>query len=341
MSLAVGVDIGGTKVLGGVVAEDGTVVARARRPTPSHDVADTATAIAAVVAELRERHGVDAIGIGAAGWIDLNRATVLFAPNLAWRDEPLRDRLQQLIGLPVVVENDANAAAWAEYRFGSARGEPVVLMITLGTGIGSGLVVGGEVYRGAYGVAPEFGHMTVVAGGRRCGCGNRGCWEQYASGKALVREARDIASGAPLAAERLMQLAGGTVAAIQGELVTKAALEGDAAAGECFDEVGKWLGMGLADLAAALDPSCFVIGGGVAEAGHLLLAPTTAAFAANLTGRGHRPAASVRLAALGNAAGLIGAADLARTAGTADTADTGSTGGTGSTGDTARSAGPR
>jgi len=312
VTLAIGVDIGGTKVAGGVVTEEGRVLATARRPTPSSDPGQTAAAIAAVVAELRAEHEVGAIGIGAAGWIDLARATVLFAPNLAWRDEPLKDRLEQLIGLPVVVENDANSAAWAEHRFGAARGQAVVAMITLGTGIGSGLVVAGEVYRGANGIAPEFGHMCVVPGGRRCGCGNRGCWEQYASGKALVREARDIASGAPLSAAGLLAAAGGDIVGIDGPAVTAAALAGDAAARECFDEVGQWLGTGMSALASALDPSCFVIGGGVADAGSLLLDPTRRAFEATLPGRGFRPMPSVYLAELGNAAGLIGAADLAR-----------------------------
>ena len=314
MSLAIGVDIGGTKVSGGVVAPDGAVLARVRRRTPSNDPMETAEAIAEVVAELRISHDVATVGIGAAGWIDLARATVLFAPNLAWRDEPLRERLEGLIGLPVILENDANAAAWAEYRFGAGRGERVVAMVTLGTGIGSGLVVAGELYRGAHGIAPEFGHMCVVPDGRRCGCGNRGCWEQYASGKALVREARDIASGAPLSAAALLEAAGGQVSAIDGPLVTEVALAGDPAAGECFDEVGSWLGRGLAGLASALDPSCFVVGGGVADAGDLLLEPTRRAFEATLPGRGFRPMPTVRLAALGNQAGLVGAADLARLA---------------------------
>ncbi|MDP9240574.1 MAG: ROK family glucokinase [Actinomycetota bacterium] len=312
MSLAIGVDIGGTKVAGGVVTDDGMVVATARLPTPSHDVKLTAEAIAGVVAVLQAEHVVSAVGVGAAGWIDSDRSTVLFAPNLAWRDEPLRDRLNDLIALPVFVENDANAAAWAEYRFGAAQGERVLAMVTLGTGIGSGLVFSGQIYRGANGIAPEFGHMCVVPGGRRCGCGNRGCWEQYASGKALAREARDIAAGAPLSATGLLAAADGDIAKIDGPAVTAAALAGDPSAAECFEEVGRWLGVGLASLAAALDPSCFVVGGGVAEAGALLLDPTRRAFESAVPGRGFRPMPDVRLAGLGNSAGLIGAADLAR-----------------------------
>ena len=311
MALAIGVDIGGTKVAAGVVDEEGSVLALVRRPTPG-DVAGTEDAIAGCVAELAERYEVTAVGIGAAGWIANDRATVLFSPHLAWRDEPLRDNLIGRIGLPVTVENDANSAAWAEYRFGAARGERVVCCVTLGTGIGGGMVVSGVLYRGAFGVACEWGHMAVVPDGRRCACGNRGCWEMYASGTALARDARELAEVSPMAAHRLLQIAKGNPAALTGTDVTAAAREGDPAAVEIFTAMGRWLGRGIADLAAILDPSVVVIGGGVSEAGDLLLRPTQEAFAANLTGRGFRPAAPVRIAALGPDAGLIGAADLAR-----------------------------
>jgi glucokinase len=311
MTLAIGVDIGGTKVAAGVVDEEGGVLALVRRPTPG-DVAGTEDAIAGCVAELMSSYDVMAVGIGAAGWIANDRATVLFSPHLAWRDEPLKAALIDRIKLPVTVENDANAAAWAEYRYGAARGERVVCMITLGTGIGGGLVVSGTLYRGAYGVAGEWGHMAVVPDGRRCACGNRGCWEMYASGTALARDARELADVSPVAAHRLLQLAGGDPGALIGSHVTTAAREGDPAAVEIFTTMGRWLGRGIASLAAALDPSIVVIGGGVSEAGELLLRPAQETFAANLTGRGFRPAAPIRIAALGPDAGLVGAADLAR-----------------------------
>ena len=312
MTLAIGVDIGGTKVAGGVVDEHGRVVDRTRRFTPGTDVAATEATIADVVAELAGRNEVDAVGIGAAGWIANDRATVLFAPHLAWRNEPLRDALSQAIGLPVVVENDANAAAWAEYRFGAARDAQAVVMVTLGTGIGGGLVVGGTLYRGAFGVGCEYGHMSVVPDGRRCACGNRGCWEMYASGTALAHDARELALVAPVAGHRLMQLAEGDLDRLTGQLVTDAAREGDPAAMEIYTAMGRWLGRGLANLAAVLDPTVFVIGGGVSEAGELLLQPARQTFAEQLTGRGFRPAADIVLAELGPEAGLIGAADLAR-----------------------------
>jgi glucokinase len=312
MPLAIGVDIGGTKVLAGVVDEAGIVLDSTRRLTPGDDVAETEAVIADAVNELAGRHQVSAVGIGAAGWIANDRATVLFSPHLAWRNEPLRDALAEAIGVPVVVENDANAAAWAEYRFGAARDCPVAVMVTLGTGIGGGLVVSGVLYRGAYGVSCEYGHMTVVQDGRRCACGNRGCWEMYASGTALARDARELADISPVGAHRLMKLAGGDRDRLTGPLVTEAAREGDPAAVEIYTEMGRWLGRGLANLAAVIDPTVFVIGGGVSEAGDLLLLPARQSFNESLTGRGFRPAADVRLAELGPQAGLVGAADLAR-----------------------------
>ncbi|HEX2902541.1 MAG TPA: ROK family glucokinase [Jatrophihabitans sp.] len=312
MPLAIGVDIGGTKVAAGVVDDHGKVVDRTRRETPGTDVRATEATIADAVRELAGRHEISAVGIGAAGWIANDRATVLFSPHLAWRNEPLRDALTSAIGLPVVVENDANAAAWAEYRFGAGRDARVVVMVTLGTGIGGGLVVSGILYRGAHGVGLEYGHMTMVPDGRRCACGNRGCWEMYASGTALAHDARELAAIAPVAAHRLMELAGGDPARLTGPLVTQAAREGDVAAIEIYTAMGRWLGRGLANLAAVIDPTVFVIGGGVSEAGDLLIRPAAETFAEMLTGRGFRPVADVRPAELGPEAGLVGAADLAR-----------------------------
>ncbi|HEY2173250.1 MAG TPA: ROK family glucokinase [Mycobacteriales bacterium] len=312
MRLSVGVDIGGTKVAAGVVDERGNIVEHLRRATPTEDVIETEKVIADVVAELRSRHEVVAVGIGAAGWIALDRATVLFSPHLAWRNEPLRDALSERVGLPVTVENDANAAAWAEYRFGAAVDEPVVACVTLGTGIGGGLVVAGTLFRGAYGVAGEWGHMCMVPGGRRCACGNRGCWEMYASGTALARDARELAEVSPVAAHRLLQLVDGDPTRLTGQEVQAAAREGDPAAVEIFTAMGRRLGQGIADLAAVLDPSCVVIGGGVCEAGDLLLHPSREAFGETLTGRGFRPALRIELARFGAGAGLVGAADLAR-----------------------------
>jgi glucokinase len=312
MSLTIGVDIGGTKVAAGVVDEHGKIIERVRRPTPSASPGQTEQVIAEAVTDLLGRHQATAVGLGAAGFVDEWGGAVRFAPNLAWRDEPLRQRIQGLIGLPVVVENDANASAWAEARFGAARGHEHVIFVAVGTGIGAGIVLDGKLYRGRWGMAGEPGHVRVVPGGRPCGCGNRGCWEQYASGNALVAEARELARRSPAEAARLLQLAGGSPAGITGAQVTQAAQEGDPAAIQCFQTVGGWLGQGLADLAAILDPACFVIGGGVSEAGELLVGPARTAFGHSLAGRSYREQAPIRLAELGADAGLVGAADLAR-----------------------------
>jgi glucokinase len=186
-------------------------------------------------------------------------------------------------------------------------------MVNLGTGIGGGIVLGGRVIRGRFGIAGEFGHMQVVPDGIRCECGNKGCWEQYASGNALVREARGLMSaGSPVVSD-LFDRVKGRPEDLTGPLVTEAARDGDQLARELLAEVGRWLGIGMADLAAALDPGMFVIGGGVSAAGDLLLGPAREAFRRQLTGRGYRPEAAIVAAQLGNEAGLVGAADLART----------------------------
>lgn len=312
MSLAIGVDVGGTKVAAGVVDPHGKIVEKIKRLTPAASPAGTEQVIVEVVTELCGRHDVDAVGIGAAGFVDETRSTVMFAPNLAWRDEPVKKQVEDRLGRSVLVENDANAAAWAEAKFGAARGHEHAVLIAVGTGIGAGFMLDGRLYRGRWGAAGEPGHYRVVPDGRLCGCGNRGCWEQYVSGNALVAEAREFARRSPGAAVRLLQLAGDNAEAIDGPAVTRAALEGDAVALRCFEIIGHWLGTGLADLAAVLDPGCFVIGGGVSEAGDLLIGPARAAFESGLTGGAYRPFAEIKPAQLGADAGLIGAADLAR-----------------------------
>jgi glucokinase len=314
MALTIGVDVGGTKVAAGVVDEQGQILEKVRRPTPSTNPQETAEVIAEVVDLLKGKfEDVAAVGLGAAGFVDETRSTVQFAPNLAWRDEPIKEKVESRVGLPVVVENDANAMAWGEARFGAGRGEDFLVCVTLGTGIGGGIIIDGRLYRGRFGLGAEFGHVRVVPNGRRCGCGNRGCWEQYASGNALVHEARDLARVAPSMAARLLELGNGSPECISGPEITQAAREHDPAALECFRTIAQWAGQGLADLAAILDPGAFIIGGGLSDAGDLLLEPIRHAFESTLTGRGHRVTADIRIAELGSAAGIVGAADLART----------------------------
>lgn len=314
-ALAIGIDVGGTKVAGGVVDRQGRLLARTHGDTPAEDAGRTLRVIVDVVRELSAAHPVAAVGIGAAGWIDADRSTVRYAPNLAWRDEPLRESVAAAVDLPVVVENDGNAAAWAEFRFGTGRAVAgSMVLVAVGTGIGGGIVVAGSLMRGAYGIAGEMGHTLVVAGGLACGCGRRGCLEQYASGSALVRLARAGATEQPEHAAELLALSGSDVAAVTGPVVTTAARAGDKVAAEAFDEVGRWLGVGLADLVQVLDPQLLVVGGGVAEAGELLMTPARESYAATLGQRGRMPVAPVQVAELGSAAGVVGAADLARLA---------------------------
>ena len=312
MGLTLGVDIGGTKIAAGVVDEEGSILAQERVATGGRAAATVEQALCDLVARMREEYAIEAVGIGTAGFVDEDRSRVRFAPNLGWQDEPLRTAVEPVVGIPVVVENDANAAAWGEARFGAGRDAQQVIMITVGTGIGGGIVLDGRLYRGRWGAAGEFGHMCVEPGGRPCGCGNRGCWEQYASGNALVREARWLASERRSEAEVLLNLGDGTPEGVEGVHVTEAARKGDPVALAAFDFVARWLGQGMADLTSSLDPQCFVIGGGVSEAGDILLGSTVRAYTEAVSGKEFRQMPEIVTATLGNTAGLVGAADLAR-----------------------------
>jgi glucokinase len=310
--LSIGVDIGGTKIAAGVVDEGGEIIATTTRSTPATDAALIEAAVAEAVAELRAGHEVVGVGVGAAGFVGADRRTVNFAANLAWRQHPLAEELERLTGLPVVVENDANAAGWAEYRFGAATDAAHMLMVTVGTGLGGAIVMDGQLVRGSAGFAGEIAHMTAVPDGQWCGCGRRGCLEQYTAGTALVRTAkRRAGTGDPLLGP-LLQAAGGERKTIDGPLITRLAQQGDPGARELIAEIGTWLGRGMASIATLLDPEVIVVGGGVAAAGDLLLDPAREAYATNLAARSHRPLAPFVLARMGNSAGIVGAADLAR-----------------------------
>jgi glucokinase len=311
MGLTIGVDIGGTKIAAGVVDEEGTILETHKVPTPSTPQG-IIEAICSAVAGAGEGHEIEAVGIGAAGYVDDKRATVLFAPNIDWRHEPLKDKVEQRVGLPVVVENDANAAAWGEYRFGAGQGHEDVICITLGTGLGGGIIIGNKLRRGRFGVAAEFGHIRVVPDGLLCGCGSQGCWEQYASGRALVRYGKQRANATPESAEILLSLGDGTVDGIEGKHISEAARQGDPVAVDSYRELARWVGAGLADLASLFDPSAFIVGGGLSDEGELVLDPIRKSFRRWLIGGRWRPHAQVVAAQLGGRAGLVGAADLAR-----------------------------
>ena len=312
MGLAVGVDVGGTKIAAGVVDDDGVIVDSTRVPTPADDPKQLRTTIAEMVQELAGRHDVASVGLGAAGFVNAQRTGLYFSAHVSWGDDPVTGLLQDSLGLPVTLENDGNAAAWAEYVYGGGRGVPDQLMVALGTGIGGGLILGGEIYRGGQGVGGEIGHLGLVPGGRLCECGRQGCFEEYASGSALQRSAREAAADG--SAPKLLAAAGGDADAVTGAQVTELAQAGEPEAIRLFERLAEPLGTGIASLVAVLDPTIVVLGGGVSEAGELLLAPARRSLERQLSGRGHRPAPELRLAALGNDAGLIGAADLGRRA---------------------------
>ncbi|MDN5851689.1 MAG: ROK family glucokinase [Actinomycetia bacterium] len=312
MGLTIGVDIGGTKIAAGVVDESGRIIAEDLRDTPATDPAALAAAVADLVGALRTDHEIEAVGIGAAGFVDATRSTVLFAPNIDWSDEPLAARVRAFVDLPVIVENDANAAAWGEFRFGAGSDVDNLMLVTIGTGIGAGVIDDGQLFRGGFGVAAQVRHLRMVPAGIRCGCGQYGCWEQYGSGRALVREAEDRIRVGMEPARHLSELSGGDPEAVTGPMVTEAARAGDPLSIDLISDVGSWVGQGLASLAAVLDPTTIAIGGGVAAAGDLLMSSVQDGFVRHLPAGTSRPHAELRLAALGNEAGLIGAADLAR-----------------------------
>jgi glucokinase len=305
--LAVGIDVGGTKIAALVVDRAGRVLAREVRPTPADDQAATLDAMVDASRSLASGEVVG-VGIAAAGLIDLE-GVMRFAPNLAWRDVPLAAHLGRALRLPVVAENDNNAAAWGEYRFGAGRGARSLLLVGVGTGIGGGIVLDGRPYRGAGGFAAEIGHIVLLPDGPACGCGNRGCWEQLASGTAITRGG--IAAAGRHPHSLLVRLSRGDPAAVTGQMVTEAAHAGDAVSRGVLVEVGHWLGIGIAALVNVLDPDVVVVGGGASRAGDLLLAPLRDSFDRHVEARAWRTHLSIEPAQLGNDAGGIGAAALA------------------------------
>lgn len=311
--LVVGVDVGGTKVVAAVVDSSGTCRTVARALTPSRDVDALEAGIARLVDDALAGSGhrgrPDAVGLSAAGFVDASGGTVAFAPHLPWRDAPVRDRLGARWGVPVALENDATCAMVAESVHGAARGRDSAVLLTLGTGIGGGLVSGGQVVRGAGGMAGEFGHMCVEPVGRPCPCGGRGCWEQYCSGRALLREARERWGAAPSCLE---VECGGDPARLTGQQVTAAARRGDAFALSVVATVATWLAHGVSNLVAVLDPEVVLVGGGLGDAHDLLLGPASRQLEARVVGAGHRTVPPLLPATTGHLAGLVGAAVLAR-----------------------------
>jgi len=310
---AIGIDVGGTKVLGGVVTASGEILATARRDTPREGGRALTEAIANVATELSKQYPVDSIGVSAAGFISSDRQTMLATPNISnWNGVNLVTELTELLHKKIVLENDANAAAWGEFKFGAGRGRNDLMMLTLGTGVGGGLILDGSVFRGAFGIGAELGHMRLIADGQLCGCGIRGCLEQYASGSALMRHAREAIDASPLLARNLLERGDGSIEGLRGEHITDAARDGDPVAIAAFNTMANYLGAGIASLCAVIDPSCIVLGGGVIDAGELFLSPTREAALRLIPFSGKHPYPEIVPAELGNNAGLVGVADLSR-----------------------------
>jgi glucokinase len=307
---AIGIDIGGTKIAGALVSDQGEIVAEHRTPTPAGDPGAIVDVVVEMIEKLSVGHSVIAAGVAAAGFIDAAQSTVYYAPNINWRNEPFQQRLTDRLDIDITIDNDANAAGWAEFRFGAGRLVSDMTMLTIGTGVGGAIVTRDRLFRGGFGAGAEIGHLRVVPGGLPCGCGARGCIEQYGSGRALLRMANAIADvgGIGLALADARELNG----ALTGEIVGQFIASGDEGALYALRELGGWLGQACASLSAVLDPQLFVFGGGVAVAGDLLLDPVREAYLSHLPARGYHPEPEFAIAELVNNAGVVGAADLAR-----------------------------
>ena len=307
---SIGIDIGGTKILGAVVSEGGQVVRELRVASPASDPDAMVTEVAALIEQLSTEHDIAAIGVAAAGFMDKQRETILYAPNLNWRNEPLRERLVKRVGRDLIIENDANAAGWAEFRFGAAKNQNSMVMLTLGTGVGGAIVNDGQLMSGGFGIAAELGHITVVNDGELCGCGRRGCLEQYASGSALLREAKKLADSADSKGAVLAEIRE-QAGKLKGAQVQQAILSGDPGVLELVQVAARRLAQGMASIVAVLDPEVFVIGGGLSELGDVILDPIRSEFENQLPAKGFRPVAEISPAWFSNHAGVVGAADLA------------------------------
>jgi glucokinase len=313
MTYSIGIDVGGTKVLGGVVDTDGTIIATCRKDTPDEGGSALTQTIADVARELMQDHNVECVGVSAAGFISSDRKTILATPNIKnWNGVNLHAQLSQKISKPIAIENDANAAAWGEAQFGAGRGFSDMVLLTIGTGVGGGIILSHSLFRGSFGIGAELGHFRLIPDGILCGCGVRGCFEQYASGTALLRHAREAIENDPKAGEAFLSRTNESADDFSGKSLTLAARDGDPIALKAFATLSVYLGAGLASLCAILDPARIVIGGGVIDAGEILLAPTRTAMLELIPFSGQRPAPEVVSAQLGNNAGLVGVADLAR-----------------------------
>lgn len=310
---AIGIDIGGTKMAGALVDDAGNVVNELKIPSPIDDSDQMIEAISSLISTLGEGQQVMAVGVAAAGFMSADREVMYHSPNIAaWRNEPLKRRIETKTNLPVLLENDANAAGWAEFRFGAGAGSKSMIMLTIGTGVGGAIISNGVLLKGGFGIGGELGHAVLHPGGKECGCGQSGCVESYCSGTALLKAARELSESNDPKATRLKELMLET-GELSGEQLYRAISENDFAAAELITELGHNLGTAIASLfVPVLDPELVVIGGGVSAVGEKLLSPIRSAFEQSIPAKGFRPELKIVKAKFLNQAGLIGAADLAR-----------------------------
>jgi glucokinase len=310
---SVGIDIGGTKIAGALVDDNGIIVEEIRVPSPINDPGEMVEAIASVINQLTDSKKVSGVGVAAAGFLSADREIMFHSPNIAaWRNEPLKSKIQSKTSFPVLLENDANAAGWAEFRFGAGKNVQSMIMLTIGTGVGGAIISEGRLLKGGFGIGGELGHVVSIPGGRDCGCGLKGCLETYASGTALLQAARGLAASGDSLGARLRELQEGH-AELTGEQVYQAIMEDDPGALGLIAELAHHLGAAVGSLfVPVLDPELVVVGGGVSAVGERLLEPMRAAYAKSLPAKGYRPELKIVKAEYLNQAGLIGAADLAR-----------------------------
>lgn len=310
---SVGIDIGGTKIAGALVDDAGNIIEELRVKSPITDPGEMVEAIASVINELTSGQKVVGVGVAAAGFLSADREIMFHSPNIAaWRNEPLKSRIQDKTSYPVLLENDANAAGWAEFRFGAGKNVSSMIMLTIGTGVGGAVVTQGQLLKGGFGIGGELGHVVLIPGGRQCGCGLTGCIETYASGTALLKAARDLAESPDSLGDGLRKL-NSDPGTLTGEQVYQAIMEDDPGALGLIFELGEKLGIAIGSIfVPVLDPELLVVGGGVSAVGERLLDPMRSGYSKSMPAKGYRPELSIVKAQFLNQAGLIGAADLAR-----------------------------
>jgi len=310
---AVGIDIGGTKIAAALVDEAGQILRELKVSSPIEDSGAMVDAISSLISEISSGESVVGVGVAAAGFLSVDREIMYHSPNISvWRNEPLKQLISERTDLPVLLENDANAAGWAEFQFGAGRAVSSMIMLTIGTGVGGAIISDGKLLTGGFGIGGELGHFTLVPGGRKCGCGLMGCLESYASGTALVQSARELVESGAAEGNRLreLEIQDGVLA---GEQVYQAILENDPGALGLIRQLGEYLGTAIGSyLVPILDPELAVIGGGVSALEEKLMEPIRTSFERAIPAKGFRPELAIVRAHFLNQAGLIGAADLAR-----------------------------